>query len=49
MNTVSSLEIFQYMMVNMELADWLLQTEKVVLQTNSQEYKLQTAKSTNTP
>ena len=34
---------------NMELADWLLQIEKVTLLTNSQEYELATAKLTNTP
>ena len=34
---------------NMDLADWLLQIEKVASLTQSQEYKLATAKSTNTP
>ena len=34
---------------NMDLADWLLQIEKVVLLTHSQEYELATAKSTSTP
>ena len=33
----------------MELADWLLQNEKVVLFINSLEYKVVTAKSTWTP
>ena len=33
----------------MELADWLLQIEKVALLMNSQQYKLATAKSTSTP
>ena len=34
---------------NMDLADWLLQIEKVASLTQSQEYKLATAKSTSTP
>ena len=34
---------------NMEPADWLLQIEKVVSLTHSQEYELATAKSTSTP
>ena len=34
---------------NLEQAAWLLQIEKVALLTNSQEYELGTAKSTNTP
>ena len=34
---------------NMELADWLLQIEKVAALTHSQEYKLATARSTSTP
>ena len=34
---------------NMKLADWLLQTEKVALPTDSQVYELVTAKSTSTP
>ena len=37
---------------NMDLADWLLQIEKVAVLTNTQEYKLYklaTAKSTSTP
>ena len=34
---------------NMDLADWLLQIEKVVLLTNSHEYELATAKLTSTP
>ena len=34
---------------NMDLADWLLQIEKVASLTQSQEYELATAKSTNTP
>ena len=33
----------------MELADWLLQIEKVASLTHSQEYELATAKSTSTP
>ena len=33
----------------MELADWLLQIDKLALLTHSQEYKLATAKSTSTP
>ena len=32
----------------MDLADWLLQIKKVAVLTNSQEYKLATAKSTST-
>ena len=32
----------------MELADWLLQIEKVASLTHSQEYELTTAKSTST-
>ena len=34
---------------NMDLADWLLQIEKIVSLTHSQEYKLAAAKSTSTP
>ena len=34
---------------HMDLADWLLQIEKPALLTQSQEYKLATAKSTSTP
>ena len=34
---------------HMELADWLLQIEKVALKTYSQEYELATAKSTRIP
>ena len=34
---------------NMDLADWLLQIEKVAPLTHSQEYELATAKSTRTP
>ena len=34
---------------NMDLADWLLQIEKVAVLTNSQEYKLATVKSIITP
>ena len=33
----------------MDVADWLLQIEKVASLTHSQEYKLATAKSTSTP
>ena len=33
----------------MDLADWLLQIEKVALLTNSKEHELATAKSTSTP
>ena len=33
----------------MDLADWLLQIEKVASLTHSQEYELATAKSTCTP
>ena len=33
----------------MDLADWLLQIEKVALVTQSQEYELTTAKSTSSP
>ena len=33
----------------MELADWLLQIEKVTVLTYSQEYELATAKLTSTP
>ena len=34
---------------NMDLANWLLQIEKVAVLTNSQEYQLARAKSTSTP
>ena len=34
---------------NMDLADWLLQIEKIALLTHRQEYELATAKSTSTP
>ena len=34
---------------NVELADWLLQIEKVALFTHSQGYEVATAKSTSTP
>ena len=33
----------------MELADWLIQIEKVALLTHSQEYDLATANATSTP
>ena len=34
---------------NMEIADWLLQIEKVELLTNTQEHELAIVKSTGTP
>ena len=34
---------------NMDMADWLLQIEKIALLAHSQEHKLATAKSTSTP
>ena len=34
---------------NIELADWLLQIEKLAALTNSQEYELAMARSTSTP
>ena len=34
---------------NMDLADWLLQIEKLAVLTNNQEYELATAKSMSTP
>ena len=34
---------------NMDLADWLLQIEKVASLKHSQEYELATAKSNSTP
>ena len=38
-----------YDVINMELADWLLQIEKVALLTHSQEHEITTAKSISTP
>ena len=42
-------EIPLYNGKNMELTVWLLQIEKVVLLTHSQEYELATTKSTSAP
>ena len=42
-------DILIYDSKNMDLAEWLLQIEKVASLTQSQEYELATAKSTNMP
>ena len=42
-------DIAIYDVINMDLADWLLQIEKVAILTNTQQYELAMAKSTGTP